>query len=586
MWTGALLGVVGAALAQWACGASSPLFEGTSDGGVTAAGGGPPVGGATGAGGAGAVGAGGVSGFDGSGGHRTGTGGLSARETGGTGGSVVSPVGGSGGQISTEPYCPQFSFRGSPPHLLLGTTRGLADTYTPGCGASRGSGDASFAWEVPYSGRFRFDTEGSSFDTVLSIQDGVCSGKELACNDDSENSSDSEVTLDLMGGQNVTIVVDGYGGAEGSVSVHVTEVRNCPDMQLDSSAVPSTFGDETSAYGDRYTSACGAVAGSPDFVATFTAESSGVYVFDTQGSDFDTVLGVFEGPCGTTELACSDDYMVSTSRVSTSLLAGEQVTVVVDGYGGDRGNFRLSVDATAPGSCCDEHSDAAGCTPVDVAACVCASMPYCCIDGWDQACVDRVEPLGCGNCGQCPDEAFDDRPPISVSGSTLDSADRSTSGCGDNPRSGDYVMEYTAPYRSTYVFDTRGSDFDTVLSLKDGGCLGPVRSCNDDDDYGNATSMLVATMEKGETVALVVDGFQGAEGDFVLNVRDQKMTGDCCYATPEIPGCGEDTVAQCVCRYIPSCCDKGWTANCVKAVAESGCGTCQPPLNEWHHTQP
>lgn len=504
---------------------------------------------------------------------------LRPPETGGTGGTVVRPADATGGRGSTQPYCPQFSFRGAPPHLLLGTTQGLADTYTPACGASRGTGDTSFAWEVPHSGRFRFDTEGSGFDTVLAIQNGVCSGQELACNDDREGGSDSEVTLDLVGGQNVTIVVDGYSGAEGSVTVHIAEVRDCPDLELDSSAVPSTTSDDISTYIDRYTSACGAVAGSPDFVATFTAHSSGVYVFNTQGSDFDTVLGVFEGPCGATELACSDDYMVSTSRVSMALLAEQQVTVVVDGYGGDRGSFRLSVDAMAPGSCCDEHASAGGCTPVDVAQCVCASMPHCCIDGWEQGCVDAVEPLGCGNCGRCPDDAFDDMPPVSVSGSTVGATDRWTSECGASPRSGDYVMEYTAPYRSTYVFDTRGSNFDTVLSLKDGGCLEPVRSCNDDDGYGNSTSMLVATMEQGTTVALVVDGFEGAEGDFVLNVRDQNTAGDCCYATPGIPGCSEGSLAQCVCRSIPSCCDSGWTAACVSAVREFDCGTCQPRLD-------
>ena len=90
-------------------------------------------------------------------------------------------------------------------------------------------------------------------------------------------------------------------------------------------------------------------------------------------------------------------------------------------------------------------------------------------------------------------------------------------------------------------------------------------------------AMLVATMEKGETVALVVDGFEGQEGDFVLNVRDQNRVGDCCYATPEIPGCTDGALAQCVCESIPACCDTGWGADCVEAVRAFDCGTCQPP---------
>lgn len=580
--------IVGVAPGLLACGASSPLFEGnaSSDAGTpntTGGLGGKGSGGASSGGANGdAVNTGGTSGtagggFGGTGGRRgtggTGTGGTEPYPTGGSG-SVVRPTGGTGGQIVTQPSCPQSSFRGSPPHHLLGSTSGVADTFTPSCGAIRGSGDYSFVWQVPYSGRFKFDTKDSNFDTVLAVQDGVCSGEELACSDDTQGSAASEVTLDLQGGQQVTIVVDGYGGTEGSVTVHITELRGCPDGELGSRSFPTTLAGDTGIYTDRYTAACGAGAGSPDYAATFTPFFAGTYSFDTQGSDFDTVLAVYEGVCGLKELACNDDDMGITSLVAMPLEAGQQVTVVVDGFGGSQGSFRLSVDVSGVGSCCEAHPTSAGCAPVEVARCVCADLPYCCSDGWDESCAEAVVERGCGSCEDCPDDVLGDRPPLSVSGSTVDQQDRHTSECGSAAGSGDYVMQYTIPYRSTYVFDTRGSTFDTVLSLKRGGCFGPLLDCNDDSKYGSITSMIAATFEAGETVAVIVDGYDGEEGDFVLNVADQKTAGDCCFETPQVPGCRNSALAECVCKYDPSCCEVAWTHDCVMHIADLDCGDC------------
>lgn len=41
----------------------------------------------------------------------------------------------------------------------------------------------------------------------------------------------------------------------------------------------------------------------------------------------------------------------------------------------------------------------AGCGEPDVEACVCAADPYCCAVRWDGICVDEVESLSCGSCG-------------------------------------------------------------------------------------------------------------------------------------------------------------------------------------------
>jgi hypothetical protein len=48
-------------------------------------------------------------------------------------------------------------------------------------------------------------------------------------------------------------------------------------------------------------------------------------------------------------------------------------------------------------SCCVPHATP-GCEVPEIAACVCATDPYCCDVFWDGLCATEVEELGCGPC--------------------------------------------------------------------------------------------------------------------------------------------------------------------------------------------
>ena len=50
--------------------------------------------------------------------------------------------------------------------------------------------------------------------------------------------------------------------------------------------------------------------------------------------------------------------------------------------------------------------------------------------------------------------------------------------------------------------------------------------------------------------------------------------GDCCE-DGQGPGCLDDAVAACVCGQLPQCCDTLWGPECVAAVDQLGCGVCQ-----------
>jgi hypothetical protein len=61
-------------------------------------------------------------------------------------------------------------------------------------------------------------------------------------------------------------------------------------------------------------------------------------------------------------------------------------------------------------------------------------------------------------------------------------------------------------------------------------------------------------------------------GDVTTGVPPDNV-GPCCETHPET-GCEVQSVSECVCNYLPECCDDAWRDVCVGAVDGFGCGVC------------
>lgn len=86
----------------------------------------------------------------------------------------------------------------------------------------------------------------------------------------------------------------------------------------------------------------------PDASFLFTASATGSYQIDTLGSGFDTVLYVRTASCAGPQVACNDDANgTRQSLVSLSLIVGQSVVIVVDGYSTQSGAFTLNVHLTS-----------------------------------------------------------------------------------------------------------------------------------------------------------------------------------------------------------------------------------------------
>ena len=85
-----------------------------------------------------------------------------------------------------------------------------------------------------------------------------------------------------------------------------------------------------------------------DRAFTYQAPEAGNYLVHTVGSQFDTVLSVFDGPCGGNRIVCNDDALGwdpegGESAVKVELTAGQEVTIVVDSFGSSGGEFTLAI---------------------------------------------------------------------------------------------------------------------------------------------------------------------------------------------------------------------------------------------------
>jgi hypothetical protein len=133
-------------------------------------------------------------------------------------------------QVSAQNYGIGLgSSLGSP--VVSSSTCGEANQSTPACAYSSAP-DRTYVWTAPFAGTFTFTTSGSGYDTILDIYDSA-SGAALGCNDDSAGTLQSSIALTLNAGQQLRIVVDGYGGACGNFSLNISgqqTARQCSSV--------------------------------------------------------------------------------------------------------------------------------------------------------------------------------------------------------------------------------------------------------------------------------------------------------------------------------------------------------------------
>ncbi|MCX6874980.1 MAG: M6 family metalloprotease domain-containing protein [Verrucomicrobia bacterium] len=214
-----------------------------------------------------------------------------------------------------------------------------------------------WTWTPSITGTATITTAGSNYDTILAAYTGNAVGwlVDKASNDDVGGSDrTSSITFSVTAGVPIQIVVDGYNGASGSITLNVSVVYIPPgnDMFAGASVISNASTPVTvTGTNNGATAQTGepAHAGSgPDASVwwQWTAPSDGTLQVSTAGSSFDTVLGVYTGAAvnALTVRASNDDATgTRTSYVSLAVTGGTTYFIAVDGYHGATGDITVQV---------------------------------------------------------------------------------------------------------------------------------------------------------------------------------------------------------------------------------------------------
>lgn len=195
------------------------------------------------------------------------------------------------------------------------------------CGGNTGDEEV-FQWTAPTTGTFVMDTMNWYRNTVLYAFDSVCEGAELACNTEPSSSVRSVISVEVEMGQPITVVVDtnGADGAETGLSIYPQS-----DSCSNSSQIDDNWSSDFTHQDTAFAGSC--VPMIAPLWWEWTAPSSGNYLIETNGSNFDTVLYVRDG-CEGSELLCNDDSDGLNAGGSLSLTAGQSIVIGIGSFAG------------------------------------------------------------------------------------------------------------------------------------------------------------------------------------------------------------------------------------------------------------
>jgi uncharacterized repeat protein (TIGR03803 family) len=362
-----------------------------------------------------------------------------------------------------------------------GTTVGASkQAGEPDHAENPGGNSIWFRWTAPASGRFSFNTFGSSFDTLLAVYTGtsVDALTVVTNNDDYGFELTSEVSFQSTAGITYHFAVDGYDGTNGSVTLNwAPEVAppandNFSNATVITGASGSVNANNSGATLEPGEPAHAADPGGRSVWFRWTAPATGQFSFDTMGSLVDTYLAVYTGGSvnALTQIAANDNFGGNfTSGVNFRATNGVTYFIAIDGYYGHTGPLVLNWLFEVPPAN-DNFADAIVIT---------------------------------GASGSVN---------ATNTGATLEAGEPAHSA---DPGGRSVWFRWTAPVTAHFSFNTATSVLDTILAVYTGASLNALTLIANDDFAGSFGSSVTFRATNGTTYFLAIDARYA--GALVLN---------------------------------------------------------------------
>ncbi|MBL4617441.1 MAG: S8 family serine peptidase [Robiginitomaculum sp.] len=227
-----------------------------------------------------------------------------------------------------------------------------------------GGSSVWFVWTAPLSDNFTVSTEGSNFDSVMSVYTGtgVTALNFITGNDDAPGTPAGGFALasfNAVAGTTYHIVIDGFNGAFGlfGLALNPTSapgIDNFASASAISTASGSSSTNSVNASAETGEPSHSGQTATKSVWFNWTAPSDGDFTFHTDGSSFDTVLAIYTGTAvnALTEVGANDNQGAASASKITATPGSSQVTftatnatsykIAVDGVSGASGLVKLS----------------------------------------------------------------------------------------------------------------------------------------------------------------------------------------------------------------------------------------------------
>jgi len=262
--------------------------------------------------------------------------------------------------IDSETTVPPVSKDDCAHALAIGDVTDLAfnttDATFDGPGHCTNGPNIWYCYTASCTGDVTVSLLGSTFDTMLAVYDGCgcypAAHDMIECNDDAQGSYQSEVTFPAIAGEQYLIEIGGYGSSAGQGVLSIDcEGHTGPPQAKDDCANARAVGDVVNLPFDTRDATFdgpGRCMRGPNIWYCYTATCTGEATVSLFGSEFDTMLAIYEGcgcnPTSQNMLRCNDDFgPVYQSQAFFNTVAGHRYLIEIGGYGTETGRGVLTI---------------------------------------------------------------------------------------------------------------------------------------------------------------------------------------------------------------------------------------------------
>ena len=262
--------------------------------------------------------------------------------------------------ITNDPFANPQNIPGSSGLLRNCNVTATQETNEPAYGSNNSAASMWYRWFAPRDGTVTFNTFGTFLDTVLTVYTGtVLTNLTLVAQNDQFvfQTDQSRVQFTATAGTEYRISMAGFNNPTKTKpelgKFNLAWQMDAPPNDNFSNAVTLAASGtltQSTMLGTKETGEPnhGGDAGGSSVWFNWLAPSNGPVTFDTQGSAFDTSLGIYTGSSvGALSLVVSNgDVNVSAallySRVQFTAVAGQTYRVAVDGFKGEDSFLQLN----------------------------------------------------------------------------------------------------------------------------------------------------------------------------------------------------------------------------------------------------